>query len=63
MERFRRALPYLIVFIAVIVSALNIGRTPFIARADEGCYFQYASQVAQKGLSGFAEIFKEYVSN
>ncbi|MDD5078354.1 MAG: glycosyltransferase family 39 protein [Candidatus Omnitrophica bacterium] len=61
-NKYRTAL-FLIIPAAVLLLAMTFKDIRYLPRADEGCYFQYASQVAQKGLSGFAEIFKEYVSN
>jgi len=50
-----------IISFAIIFASLKDVR--FYPQADEGYYFRYASYIADKGVSGFPDLFKEYIEN
>ncbi|MFA5345664.1 MAG: hypothetical protein WC315_05260, partial [Candidatus Omnitrophota bacterium] len=49
--------------VAVTLLSFTLKNIRFASSADEGYYFRYASFIAQKGLSGFGALFKNYLEN
>jgi len=53
----------LILAISFTAISLSFKNMKFAAGADEGYYFKYASYIGEKGISGFSDLFKDYVQN
>jgi len=51
----------LIIAAGVLSVVLTFKDIRFLPHADEGCYFRYASFISVNGLSGFSELFKNYL--
>ena len=58
-----RLVLFLIIAIAITLLSLTFKNIHFATTADEGYYFNYASFIAEKGISGFSELFKGYLAN
>ena len=54
---------FLMLVVAVTLVSFTLKNIRFASSADEGYYFRYASFIAQKGLSGFSALFKNYLEN
>lgn len=54
---------FLIIAVSITLVSLTFKNIRFVTGADEGYYFNYATFIAEKGLSGFSTLFKEYLGN
>lgn len=52
-----------VVFFSIILILISFKDIHFAGRADEGYYLKCATHVAQKGISGFPDLFKIYFEN
>lgn len=53
----------LILSVSCTLILFSLGQIHFAVGADEGYYFRCATYIAQKGISGFPDIFKVYFEN
>ena len=53
----------LILVIAIVVLSGSFRDIRFHSGVDEGYYLKYAQYIGENGITGFWELFKEYVSN
>lgn len=58
-----RLISLLIIVLAVFLAGATIKQVQFVSGADEGYYFNYASFIAAKGVSGLSGFFKGYLQN
>ena len=53
----------LIIVACLILVSFSMKNMKFAAPADEGYYLKYATYIAENGISGFPDLFKDYIQN
>jgi len=55
---------FLLIIIAyLILASSSMKNIKFAASVDEGYYLKYATYITEKGISGFPDLFKDYIQN